>query len=254
MLNCPSCEQPLESMSYEGQRLHQCSGCEGHLVEHQNLRTIERKREVQVVAAAAGTSTRSAGEEEILLCPRCTRVMNKFQYGKQPMVMVDQCPSCKALWLDAGELEAIQASFEQWEDGFVKKHPAHQRMDMTREKTASMFARTLSKPGLGTMMLQWILSLVILLGPGALIVAYAHIERWGRFVLIYLAVWAGILLVARFVTVEPDMSDLGWGGTMIDNPFSLSDDINRFMLAVKLLMALPKVVIKTYSNTFKFFS
>ena len=253
-MQCPSCDHPLEGSRYEGQFLRHCPGCSGYLAEHNNLRIIERKREVTVPAQAAGTTTRQAGEEFILLCPRCKVTMKKFRYGKEPAVTVDQCRRCKALWLDAGELEAIQASFERWEDGIVEKHPSHQRLQLTPDKTAALFADSLEKPSLALLMLKWVLSLAIFLGPAVLIVMNSTVERYGKFVLIYLAAWTVALLIARFVTFTPDMSDLGWCGGLIYRPFSYSDDYNRSLLFFKVIFALPKFILHTVADTFDYFS
>lgn len=252
-MQCPSCDAPLSQSRYEGQFLRQCSGCSGYLVEQNNLKIIERKREVNVPAVAAGTTTREPGEEFILLCPKCQVTMKKFRYGKQPPVTVDQCHRCHALWLDAGELEAIQASFELWEDGMVQRRPSHERHEMTPETTAAMFAHSLEKPSGLMLLLRWALSLVIFLGPAVLIFGKIRELRFGEFVLIYLAVWAVLFLIARFATFNPDMNDLGWCGGLINRPFSYSDDANRTLLFLKVIFALPKFILSTAADTFDYF-
>ena len=254
-MNCPSCETPLEGSQYEGQHLRRCPGCSGYLVEQTNLRLIERKREVNVPAQAAGTSTRQGPDEEFIqLCPRCKLTMKKFRYGKEPAVTVDQCRRCKALWLDAGELEAIQASFERWEDGLTRRQPSHQRHELTPETTAAMFAGSLEKPSLALLIFKWVLSLAIFAGPAVLILINTPVERLGRFVLIYLAVWAVVFLIARFTTFTPDMTDLGWCGGLIDKPFYYRDDANRMLLFLKVTFALPKFILHTAADTFDYFS
>lgn len=37
-------------------------------------------------------------------CPRCSIELNQLERENVP---IDQCPACKGLWLDAGELELI---------------------------------------------------------------------------------------------------------------------------------------------------
>ena len=252
-MQCPTCDAPLDVGRYEGQMLHRCTGCQGHFLEHQNLRAIERERQVNVPPQAAGSTTRQPGEEFILLCPRCQQTMKKFRYGKEPAVTVDQCPSCKALWLDAGELEAIQASFERWEDGYVKRHPSHQRLQLGQEDAAAKFAHSLEKPDLGLLLLKWLLSLAILLGPAVLLLYNVRFESHLKFGLIYAGVWVVAFLIARFVTFSPDMNDLGWAGGLIDRPFSYSDDYNRHLLFLKVLFSLPKFILHTAADTFVFF-
>jgi len=44
------------------------------------------------------------------------------------------------------------------------------------------------------------------------------------------------LLISFLWTPSPDTSDLGYFGGLSDNPFSFSDDWNRFLLSVNLLL------------------
>ena len=50
------------------------------------------------------------------------------------------------------------------------------------------------------------------------------------------AITVGYLLVASAVTIKPDMSNLGLFGGVMDNPLTISDDVNRFMLTVQMLL------------------
>ncbi len=43
-------------------------------------------------------------------------------------------------------------------------------------------------------------------------------------------------LFAYLVQPEPDHSNLGWFGGLVDHPFRFSDDVNRFLLFIKLLL------------------
>ncbi len=45
-------------------------------------------------------------QEQLLACPRCATVMKKLKKGD---VILDVCPACKGLWLDAGEVEKLAA-------------------------------------------------------------------------------------------------------------------------------------------------
>ena len=42
-------------------------------------------------------------------------------------------------------------------------------------------------------------------------------------------------LVAYFIRPEPDTEDMGLLGGMVDNPFSYSDDTNRFLMFLKIV-------------------
>lgn len=43
-------------------------------------------------------------------CPTCKTAMTQKSYEE---VSIDQCPSCKGVWLDAGELEKIKEKIEE---------------------------------------------------------------------------------------------------------------------------------------------
>lgn len=44
------------------------------------------------------------------------------------------------------------------------------------------------------------------------------------------------VLIGHVVRVNPDTTDLGLFGGLIDNPFSYTDDVNRFMLFLQILL------------------
>jgi hypothetical protein len=43
-------------------------------------------------------------------------------------------------------------------------------------------------------------------------------------------------LIAYFIRPEPDTDDMGICGGMIDNPFSYSDNGNRFLMGLKIIL------------------
>ncbi|WP_266213722.1 hypothetical protein [Paraliomyxa miuraensis] len=44
------------------------------------------------------------------------------------------------------------------------------------------------------------------------------------------------LLVAYFIRPRPDFDNIGWLGGLIDNPFRYSDDINRFLMFLMVVL------------------
>lgn len=44
------------------------------------------------------------------------------------------------------------------------------------------------------------------------------------------------LVFGYFVHIKPDSENIGWCGGLIDNPFRISDDINRFGLVLHVLL------------------
>ncbi len=45
-------------------------------------------------------------------CPVCKRNMNKVWVGKEPKVLIDQCPVGDGLWFDGGELNQVLCEME----------------------------------------------------------------------------------------------------------------------------------------------
>lgn len=44
------------------------------------------------------------------------------------------------------------------------------------------------------------------------------------------------LLLSYFINAQPDTSNIGWMGGLIDNPFRISDDINRLLIFLKIIL------------------
>ena len=99
-------------MFYEGVRVHVCGRCSGVLVGHEELKLIVRRREVEI--PRNGGLSAVPGPEREQVCPACAVTMRKRRY--RDAVTVDQCPGCRAVWLDRGELEDLQLLAEMAED------------------------------------------------------------------------------------------------------------------------------------------
>jgi len=93
-------------------------------------------------------------------------------------------------------------------------------------------------------------SLALLLGPHLALVTYVPDVSFG-ILFTYWALMVTYLMAAYVINVTPDTSNLGWGGTMIDNPFSYEDDRNRAMLKLALFLWPGKVVWWTLGRTWQ---
>ena len=63
----------------------------------------------QMRAKLDAERAKAAGGER-MKCPRCGTELQEKQYHH---AMVDVCPKCNGMWLDAGEAEIIGRSFQQ---------------------------------------------------------------------------------------------------------------------------------------------
>ena len=51
-----------------------------------------------------------------------------------------------------------------------------------------------------------------------------------------LMVLAGYLAIAYWLMPRPNYENVGWAGGLIDHPFQWSDDVNRMLVAVKVVL------------------
>lgn len=95
-----------------------------------------------------------------------------------------------------------------------------------------------------------IFSLALLLGPYLALITYVpDVEPWMR--ITYWLVMLTYLMASYVIETSPDTSNLGIGGTMVNNPFSFEDDHNRAMLKVALFLWPGKVVWWTIGRSWR---
>lgn len=94
----------------------------------------------------------------------------------------------------------------------------------------------------------WVVSTALVVGPWiAIVVLVPDAQPW-----VHLTYWlcmAAYLLSALAFDPSPDMTELGIGGTLINNPFSFEDDVNRAMLKWALFLWPGKLVWWTLLRT-----
>ncbi|MDP7033341.1 MAG: zf-TFIIB domain-containing protein [Planctomycetota bacterium] len=123
-MNCPHCQNTLTQEDYEGVEIDRCTACEGIYLDDGELKHINDAREKtfspEEISAVDGIQkqVQAHSEEAVgsIQCPKCTdSQMNRQNYAGQTGIVIDRCPNCKGLWLDAGEVEKIQIMVEGWE-------------------------------------------------------------------------------------------------------------------------------------------
>jgi hypothetical protein len=62
---------------------------------------------------------------------------------------------------------------------------------------------------------------------------------------------AAYLLVAWLIRPQPDTSNLGWLGGLVNNPFRVSDDWNRFLLFVAIVLGPGRVVTEALEDSLR---
>ena len=124
-MQCPSCQETLRTMTYEGIKVETCDACGGEWLDAEELGHIVKTREVRFSAQerqaiAQATSIKGVRLSDVdrdLSCPKCGGTTDALNYGGDTGIILDRCTSCHGLWLDNEELEKIQKLVEGWEDG-----------------------------------------------------------------------------------------------------------------------------------------
>ncbi len=111
-IECPRCWKQMDQVKKDRVEIDVCPECKGIWLDTRELLKLTDEKALHEFL------TRYAeleGDSE-LVCPRCGGLMNA-ETAKG--VEVDVCTTCKGVWLDAGELEAISAEREL---GTIGKH------------------------------------------------------------------------------------------------------------------------------------
>ena len=119
---CPRCDRAMAEVRPESSptRLDACLTCKGVWFGGGELTAFLQfgLSEVQSVRQQIGDGLghyvdRDIDEAGLLSCPQCHFCMEREPLGSDTPVLIDICPTCRGVWLDAGELVAAYEFFEQ---------------------------------------------------------------------------------------------------------------------------------------------
>jgi uncharacterized protein len=115
-MKCPRCNVSLNAVTLADIKYSveadKCPSCEGIWFDKGELSRLDK-----IVEPTLLEIRRIPGEEvqlAALRCPYCldSPIMKKTEHPRDSKVIIDYCPNCRGVWLDKGELEAIQK--ENW--------------------------------------------------------------------------------------------------------------------------------------------
>jgi Zn-finger nucleic acid-binding protein len=121
-LTCPRDGAHLIETRYEADvEVDQCPTCRGIFLDEGELRRIQdaverdyrREKNEAPEHTARAYDAAVARSEAALPCPDCGGEMEREEYAHTSQVYIDVCPECRGVWLDAGELEAIEVFVER---------------------------------------------------------------------------------------------------------------------------------------------
>ena len=123
-MDCPVCGLFLTESEYEGQKVMLCETCWGYFLEREKLDTIIDNRDYQFDQQEQKVVTKafykkdykeSTEIEGVRKCPECAKDMEKKPYSSKSPIKIDECID-HGIWLDSGEMKALQAFLEERKD------------------------------------------------------------------------------------------------------------------------------------------
>lgn len=109
-MHCSTCKNAqLEPQELEpGLVAASCPSCNGALVSLMNYRFWVDRYATTSVAEGSANDTAIDESESVHSCPKCSRLMVKYQVGPQTHHKLDLCSACDEAWLDKGEWQLLK--------------------------------------------------------------------------------------------------------------------------------------------------
>lgn len=120
-MECPRDNSVLESQVYEGDvEVDVCPSCQGMWLDRGELEQIEETQEhdyseeLERIPNLIGNAYEMARQKKLAIinCPKCSAELSNREYAYCSQIIIDVCPKCEGIWLDKGEIEALEAFFE----------------------------------------------------------------------------------------------------------------------------------------------
>jgi Zn-finger nucleic acid-binding protein len=107
--DCPVCAQPmLAAVMDDRYRIEMCAQCKGTLMpRHTFAETVVGRRHAAATRATPVSPANRRELERRVACPSCGGPMLTDWYYGPGNIVIDSCPTCDLVWLDAGELQRV---------------------------------------------------------------------------------------------------------------------------------------------------
>ena len=113
---CPRCGNNLSTVRAGSLETDICNSCAGIWFDRFELSKVDEAHELLgefLVDEVLPRNQSLVATSSRLRCPRDTDVvMMRRSFSPSQPIMIDECPACGGVWLDAGELDAIRGLSE----------------------------------------------------------------------------------------------------------------------------------------------
>ena len=115
-MQCPRCGKNLSTVRVGSLETDICHSCAGIWFDRFELSKVDEAHEVLgefLLEELVPHDRLLVATSSRLRCPRDTDVvMMRRRFSPEQPIMIDECPACGGVWLDADELSAIRALSE----------------------------------------------------------------------------------------------------------------------------------------------
>jgi Zn-finger nucleic acid-binding protein len=115
-MQCPRCGKSLSTVRVGSLETDICHSCAGIWFDRFELSKVDEAHEVLgefLLEELVPHDRLLVATSSRLRCPRDTDVvMMRRRFSPEQPIMIDECPACGGVWLDADELSAIRALSE----------------------------------------------------------------------------------------------------------------------------------------------
>jgi Zn-finger nucleic acid-binding protein len=109
-MDCPKCHSDMETVEFGTDiSVKRCTGCGGLYCKGETLHQI-RDEWLADTVLDTGSAAVGAKHNEMrdIPCPGCATTMDTVEDEDQTHIILDICPACDGVFLDAGELTDIK--------------------------------------------------------------------------------------------------------------------------------------------------
>ena len=110
-MHCPACRTTrLQPARLEDGLLgHDCAQCQGTLVSLLHYRDWAERQPAHETSVELAAEAEAGETSHALSCPKCAKLMSKFQISGARANRLDLCGTCDEAWLDSGEWQLLKA-------------------------------------------------------------------------------------------------------------------------------------------------